>query len=457
MEELARRLPPHNLEAEEAVLGGLLLDNDLVEEVVELVGPEDFYRSAHRKIMRAILELNAQGEPVDLVTLSDALRRRGELQEVGGAAYLAELAERVPSAANVAHYARIVRECSILRGLIHTATEIAAGGYDPGLDVDQFLDQAEQRIFAISERKVRPSFFRLRELMVQSMKTIEQLYERKEAITGVPTGFLDLDRMTAGLQPGDLVVVAGRPSMGKTAFALDVARHAAAEAQVGVAFFSLEMSKEQLVLRLLCSEARMDHSQVRSGRFPASEFPRLALAAGKLAELPIFIDDTPAMNVLELRAKARRLKRTPEARLGLVVVDYLQLMKASPLEGRKEQNREQEIASISRSLKALAKELDVPVLALSQLNRQVEQRSDKRPAVADLRESGAIEQDADVILLLYRPCVYDRNADVHAAEVIVGKQRNGPTGTVPLVFFPEFTRFESAVEEELAYAEAEDV
>ena len=288
--------------------------------------------------------------------------------------------------------------------------------------------------------------------MVESVKTIEQLYERKEAVTGVPTGFADLDRKTAGLQPGDLVVVAGRPSMGKTAFALNVAQYAAMHAGVGVAFFSLEMSKEQLVLRLLCAEARVDQAKVRAGIAEERDFPRLALAASHLAEAPIYIDDTPALGILELRAKARRLKREREAKLGLVVVDYLQLMRSTTGE-----NREQEIAAISRSLKALAKELGVPVMALSQLNRQVEQRADKRPVMADLRESGAIEQDADVIAFLYRPIVYDRNAEPNAAEVIIGKQRNGPTGALQLAFFPESTRFEDRAEDDVVFGDAEEL
>src|SRR5262249_29623834 len=293
-------------------------------------------------------------------------------------------------------------------------------------DVDQFLDEAEHKIFEISERKVRPQFHRIRDIMVDSMKAIEQLYERKELVTGVATGFIDLDRMTAGLQPSDLIVVAGRPSMGKTAFALNLAQYAALGPKVGVAIFSLEMSKEQLVLRMLCSEARVDQSKVRAGFAAERDFPKLAMAASRLADAAIYIDDTPALSVLELRAKARRLKRDREAKLGLVIVDYLQLMRGHD----KADNREQEISGRSRSLKALAKELNVPVVALSKLNRQVETRADKRPVMADLRESGAIEQDADVIAFLYRPIVYDKNAEEREAEVIISKQRNGPTGTV---------------------------
>ena len=434
-----RKIPPHSLEAEESVLGGILIDNNALDRAVEFIVADDFYREAHRKIFRAMQELNQRGEPVDLVTLTDALRARGELQDIGGAAYLGELVEKVPTAAHVAFYARIVRHKAVVRSLIQATTEIAALGFESSADVDQLLDEAEHKIFEISERKVRPSFFRIRDIMVDSMKAIEQLYERKELVTGVPTGFVDLDRMTAGLQPADLIVIAGRPSMGKTAFALNIAQYTALTAKVGVAVFSLEMAKEQLVLRLLCSEARVDQSKVRAGFAAERDFPKLAMAASRLAEAPIYIDDTPALSVLELRAKARRLKRERESKLGLIVVDYLQLMRGH--DGV--DSREQEISGISRSLKALAKELSVPVIALSQLNRQVENRAEKRPIMADLRESGAIEQDADVIAFLYRPIVYDKNAEERAAEVIIAKQRNGPQGNVKLAFRKEFTTFEN--------------
>jgi replicative DNA helicase len=453
IEDNLRKLPPQSIEAEESVLGGVLLDNTAIDKAIEILAPDDFYREAHRKIVRAMMELNQRGEPVDLVTLTEALKVRGQLQDVGGAAYLAELADKVPTAANVTYYAGIVRQKAVLRTLINTATEIATRGYESGADVDQFLDEAEHKIFEISERKVRPTFFRIRDIMVESMKAIEQLYERKEMVTGVPTGFVDIDRLTAGLQPSDLIVVAGRPSMGKTAFALNIAQYAALTTKLGVAVFSLEMSKEQLVLRMLCSEARVDQSKVRAGFAAERDFPKLALAASRLAEAPIYIDDTPALSVLELRAKARRLKREREAKLGLVIVDYLQLMRGHD----SADNREQEISSISRSLKALAKELDVPVVALSQLNRQVETRAEKRPVMADLRESGAIEQDADVIAFLYRPIVYDKNAEERSAEVIVAKQRNGPIGTVPLTFMSEYTRFENRAEEDVTFGEVDEV
>jgi len=453
LEDTLRKLPPHSLEAEESVLGGVLIDNSALDRALELLTPDDFYREAHRKIMRAMVELNQRTEPVDLITLTEALKARGELTDVGGSTYLAELADKVPTAANVTYHARLVHQKSVLRSLIQTATEIVSAGYESNADVDQFLDDAEHKIFAISERKTRPTFFRIRDIMVDSMKAIEQMYERKELVTGIPTGFADLDRMTAGLQPSDLVIIAGRPSMGKTAFALNVAQYVALNAKTGVAVFSLEMSKEQLALRLLCGEARVDMSKVRSGFAQDRDFPKLVTAAGRLSDAPIYIDDTPALSVLELRAKARRLKREREAKLGLILVDYLQLMRGHATAD----NREQEISSISRSLKALAKELSVPVVALSQLNRQVETRAEKRPIMADLRESGAIEQDADVIAFLYRPIVYDKNAEERAAEVIIAKQRNGPIGTVNLTFMPEYTRFENRTEEEVSFGELDDL
>jgi replicative DNA helicase len=440
IEESLRRIPPQSLEAEESVLGGILIDNAALDRVVELLAPDDFYRGAHRRLYRAMLDLAERSEPVDLITLTEVLKARGELTDVGGPAYLAELAERVPTAANVAHYARIVRDRSTLRGLISAATEIATRGYEGADNVSELLDRAEQTIFAISERQVRVVFSRLADILVGSLKTIERLYEQKQAVTGVPTGFADLDRLTSGLQASDLIIVAGRPSMGKTAFCLNIAEHAALRGDVGVAIFSLEMAKEQLALRMLCSEARVDLSRVRTGHLTDREFPQLAMAAGRLADAPIYIDDTPALSVLELRAKARRLKRDPGTRLGLVVVDYVQLMRSS--EGR--DNREQEISEISRSLKALAKELQVPVLALSQLNRQVESRNPPIPRLADLRESGAIEQDADVIVFLYREEYYVEDSDRKGtADIIVAKQRNGPIGTVELTFLKEYTRFEN--------------
>ena len=440
VDDVLRRIPPQSLEAEESVLGGVLLDNTALDRVLELVRPDDFYREAHRRIFRAMLALAERNEPADLVTLAETLRQRGELQDVGGAAYLAELAERVPTAANVSHYARIVREKAILRSLITTATEIATTGYEDSRDVKDLLDRAEQSIFAISEREVKPAFVRMDALMTDTFKIVERLHQQKQAVTGVTTGFADLDRLTAGLQPSDLVIIAARPSMGKTAFVLNIAANAALRGGTGVAVFSLEMSKEQLALRMLCAESRVDLSRVRTGHLAPGELGDLAKSAHVLVTTPIYIDDTPAITVLELRAKTRRLWRDPQSKLGLVIVDYLQLMRSA--EGK--DSREQEISEISRSLKALAKELQVPVVALSQLNRQVESRSPAVPRLSDLRESGAIEQDADVIMFIYRDDVYNENSDrAGLADIIVAKQRNGPIGKIELAFLREYTRFES--------------
>lgn len=449
LDDNLRKVPPQNLEAESSVLGGILLENEAVNQVLELLRPEDFYRESHRKVFRAIVELSDRSEPVDLITLSDFLKSRGNLEAVGGTAYLASLADFVPTAANITHYARIVREKSILRSLITTATEIATRGYEEQGNVEEFLDSAEKVIFDISEKKIKASFVAVGDMIKDTLKTVEKLYERKEMVTGVPTGYDDLDKLTAGLQPAELIIVAGRPGMGKTAFALNIAANAAFGG-VGVAVFSLEMAKEQLVLRMLCTEARVNSSKVRSGYLGERDFPQLAKAAGRLHEAPIYIDDTPAISVLELRAKARRLVRDRSKKIGLIVVDYLQLMRGMGTAS----NREQEISEISRSLKALAKELSVPVIALSQLNRRVEDRGDRRPMMSDLRESGAIEQDSDVIIFIYRDEVYNKSDESKkgVAEIIVAKQRNGPIDTVNLTFLNEFTRFENYTErDELEY------
>jgi replicative DNA helicase len=453
LDDNLRKVPPQNLEAESSVLGGILLENDAINIVLELLLPEDFYRESHRKVFRAMIELTDRSEPVDLITLSEYLKSRGELDAVGGSAYLASLADFVPTAANIAYYARIVREKSILRSLIRTATEIATRGYEEQGNVEEFLDTAEKVIFDISEKKIKASFVAVGDMIKDTLKTVEKLYERKEMVTGVPTGYEDLDKLTAGLQPSDLVIVAGRPSMGKTAFSLNIAANAAF-AGVGVAVFSLEMAKEQLVLRMLCSEARVNNSKVRSGYLAERDFPKLANAAGRLHEALIYIDDTPAISVLELRAKARRLVRDRTKKVGLIVIDYLQLMRG--MGGAS--NREQEISEISRSLKALAKELAVPVIAISQLNRRVEDRGDRRPMMSDLRESGAIEQDADVIMFIYRDEVYNQNSEEKGkAEIIVAKQRNGPIDTVELTFLNEFMRFENYTpRDEFDYEEADE-
>jgi replicative DNA helicase len=439
MAEVGGRVPPQSVDAEESVLGAILLDNSAIDRVTGVLQPDDFYRESHRKIYRAMQALADRSEPADLVTLGEVLRGRGELTDVGGAAYLAELAERVPTAANVAYYAKLVRDKAVLRNLITTATSIAERGY-AGQEVKELLDRAEQEIFALSDREVRPAFVRLDGLLNSTFDTIERLFENKQAVTGVTTGFADLDRLTAGLQPSDLVIVAGRPSMGKTALCMNIAENAALKADAGVAIFSLEMSKEQLAMRMLCSQAHVDLKRVRTGHLNDAEFGELAKAAANLSEAKIFIDDTPALTVLELRAKARRLSRDPTANLKLVIVDYLQLMRSS--EGK--DSREQEISEISRSLKALAKELHLPVLALSQLNRQVENRHPPKPRLADLRESGAIEQDADVIAFIYREEVYDEDTPRKGiAEIIVAKQRNGPLGNVDLAVLREYPRFEN--------------
>jgi replicative DNA helicase len=446
-ESSSHRLPPQSLEGEMSVLGGILLENEALNKALEILRPEDFYRQSHRKIFSTLIDLSEKGEPADLVTLTAALQKQGEIDAVGGSSYLATLVDYVPTAANIVYYCRLVKEKSISRHLISVATEIATKGYAGG-DVEQALDWAEKSIFEITGMKSRPSYFSTREIMKDTFKTIEKLYDRKELVTGVPTGYKDLDEMTAGLQGGDLLIVAGRPSMGKTAFCVNIVENAAvhAEKPVPTIIFSLEMSKEQLVQRMLCSVSRVDASRLRTGHLGESDWPKLTNGAGLLSEAPIYIDDTPAISVLELRAKARRLKA--DKNLGLVVVDYIQLMT-----GRNAESRQQEISEISRSLKALAKELDVPVVALSQLNRSLENRTDKRPIMADLRESGAIEQDADVIMFVYRESVYcdackkrDNSCDKghdKDAEIVIGKQRNGPIGTVHLTFQGQFTRFEN--------------
>jgi replicative DNA helicase len=440
MDTSLHKLPPQNLEAEQSVLGGILLDNQSLNNVLEILGVEDFYSEAHRKIFAAIVELYDKNEPIDIITLSNILKSKNQIDQAGGISYLSSLADNVPSAANIAHYAKIVKEKSILRRLIGTATEILNKSYNAGSDIDSVLDEAEHAIFEISENKIRPAFSPFKDLIKDSVKTIEMLYERKELVTGVPTGFEKIDDKTSGFQKSDLIIIAGRPSMGKTAFALNIAQYAALEAGIPVAVFSLEMSKEQLALRMLSSESRVDSQRIRRGFLGEADWPKLINAAGKLSEAPIYIDDTPAITVLEMKAKARRLKS--EVDLGLIILDYLQLMRS----GGYKESREQEISEISRSLKTLAKELRVPVIALSQLNRQVENRSDKRPQMADLRDSGAIEQDADLIAFIYRDEVYNKseeNIEKGFAEIIIGKQRNGPTGMVKLLFQEQFTRFEN--------------
>ena len=452
--DILARVPPQNLEAEQSVLGAILLSNDAIDRIVDIITSADFYRVAHGQIFSAMIELRDRAEPVDAITLTEALVRSGKLESVGGPAYIAELAAVVPTASNIEHYARIVREKALLRSLASATTEIASGSYDAPANVEEYLDQAEHRIFQIVDQRIRQSFHTVHDAMIKSIDQVERLFHTRELITGVPSGFLDLDRLTAGLQPSELIVIAARPGVGKTALALNIAANAALEPDrpVGVAFFSLEMSKEQLALRLLCSQARIDSSRTRTGVISQEELQRLISAADPLSQTKIFIDDSSDTSVLTLKAKCRRLARDKDVNLGLIIVDYLQLMKPVKANDR----RDVEIAEMSRSLKALAKELKVPVIALSQLNRQVESRTDRRPMLADLRESGAIEQDADVIMFIYRDEVYKGKESKEAgiAEIIVAKQRNGPTDTVKLTYIGSYTRFENYTPETSAFEEA---
>ncbi|MCL6556131.1 MAG: replicative DNA helicase [Burkholderiales bacterium] len=440
----AIKLPPHSVEAEQAVLGGLLLDNSAWERIGDLLREEDFYRYDHRLIYRHVVGLLEANKPADVVTVAEALENAGELATVGGLAYLATLAQNTPSAANIRRYAEIVRDRAIMRSLVEVGTAIADSAYNPGgRSASELLDEAEAKVFHIAEmgNRGKQGFSEIQPLLTQVVERIDLLFQRDSAseVTGIPTGYTDLDRMTSGLQPGDLIIIAGRPSMGKTAFSLNIAEHVALETRLPVAVFSMEMAGTQLVMRMIGSVGRLDQHRVRTGRLMDEDWQRLTYAVGKLNDAPIYIDETAALSALELRARARRLHRQC-GRLGLIVIDYLQLMSGS----NQGENRATEISEISRSLKALAKELDVPVIALSQLNRSLESRPNKRPVMSDLRESGAIEQDADLILFIYRDEVYNpETPDKGIAEIIIGKQRNGPIGTVKLTFLGEYTRFEN--------------
>ncbi len=440
----AIKLPPHSIEAEQAVLGGLLLENTAWDRVADVITGDDFYRDDHRRIFTHIAHLIDDSKPADIVTVSEALERSNELDAAGGLAYLGSIAQGTPSAANVRRYAEIVREKAITRKLAQVGTEIADSSYNPsGRDARNLLDEAEAKIFQIAEAGARSStgFVHIQPLLTQVVQKIDDLYNRENPsdVTGMPTGFVDLDHMTAGLQAGDLIIVAGRPSMGKTAFALNIAEHVGLHMKLPVALFSMEMGGTQIAMRVLGAAGRFDQHKLRTGRLETADWQRLTDVLAKLSDAPIYVDESGGLNALELRARARRLHRQYQG-LGLIVVDYLQLM-SSTSQG---ENRATEISEISRSLKSLAKELKVPVIALSQLNRALEQRPNKRPVMSDLRESGAIEQDADVILFIYRDEVYNEDSpDRGIAEIIIGKQRNGPIGTVKLTFRGQYTRFEN--------------
>ncbi|MBM3752005.1 MAG: replicative DNA helicase [Acidimicrobiia bacterium] len=440
---MAERTLPHNLEAEKSVLGAILINNQAFNQAAEVIDSQDFFRDAHRRIFEKMVGLTDRNQPVDFVTLTDELTRSGELEEVGGPAYVSALTDGVPRSANVEYYARIVKEKSTLRRLIQASNEVLVRAYDAEEDADDLLDEAERTIFSIAEGRMRSGFVKLSELVDGGYAMLEQLQASRGLVTGVPSGFVELDKMTSGFQKSDLVIVAARPAMGKTSFVMNIALNAALEAGKSVGVFSLEMSKEQLFLRMLTSEARVDAHRFRGGFLGEQDYERLNGAFARLHDAKVFIDDTASAGILEMRAKSRRLKL--EHGLDMLVIDYLQLMQGR---GRFD-NRQQELASISRSLKILAKELEIPILALSQLSRATETRSDHRPQLSDLRESGALEQDADVVMFIYREEVYaaseeERRPEVEGmAEIIIGKQRNGPIGSVPLAFLKQYTRFEN--------------
>ena len=430
------RIPPQNIEAEQAVLGAILLDKDALITVVDILAPDDFYRSNHQLIYKTMIELSEIGEPIDLITITANLQNKKILNEAGGVGYLTDLANAVPTAANVEYYAKIVEEKSILRRLIRAATEIASTGYAGSENVQEVISDAEKRILELSQKKHHDHFIPIKDVLIETLDRIEFLHSNKGEITGVPSGFTDLDKMTSGFQKSDLIILAARPSVGKTAFALNVAQNVAARAKKTVAIFSLEMAASQLVQRMISSEGNIDGYKLRTGQMDENDWKKLTMAMTTLSEAPIYIDDTPGITVYDIRAKARKLKA--EAGLGLILIDYLQL-----IHGRgKSDNRQQEISEISRMLKGIARELDVPVIALSQLSRAVEQRQDKRPMLSDIRESGSIEQDADIVAFLYRDDYYDQESEKKdIIEIIIGKQRNGAVGKVELVFVKNYNKF----------------
>ncbi len=437
-ESSLEKIPPQNLDAEMAVLGSMLLDSDATSVASELLDRDCFYKNSHGKIFESILNLYNVNKPVDLITLTNELKRTGLLDEIGGVSFLTALANSVPTAANINHYVHIVKEKSILRSLITNATRIVSLCYESEGNINEVVDSAEKFIFEVSDRRTHGTYMHLKEIVKEGIETIDRLYQKKAHVTGIPTGFIDFDSKTSGLQPSDLIVIAGRPSMGKSALAIGMAEYAGVVEKIPLAIFSLEMSKEQLVQRMLCSHAKVDAHKVRTGYLATSDWPRLTAAAGKLSESPIYIDDSPAISVMELRAKARRLKAHHD--IQMIILDYMQLMRGS----LGIENRQQEISEISRSLKALARELNIPIVAISQLSRAVESRQDHRPQLSDLRESGAIEQDADVVVLILREEYYNSTPDNQGmAEVIIAKQRNGPVGSLNLAFIKEYTRFEN--------------
>lgn len=433
----ADRIPPQNIEAEQAVLGAIFLEPEALITASEILLPEDFYRATHQRIYRVMLDLNVKGEPVDLITVTSELQDKNQLDEVGGLSFLTELADSSPTAANIEYYSKIVEEKSLLRRLIRTATDITANSYAREEEVEAILNEAEKSILEVANRKNTSAFTAIKDVLVHAYDNIEALHNRKGDITGIPTGFNDLDRMTAGFQRNDLIIVAARPSVGKTAFALNIAQNVATKTDENVAIFSLEMGAEQLVMRMLCAEGNLDAQRLRTGSLLPEDWQKLTMAMGSLSAAGIYIDDTPGIRINDIRAKCRRLKQ--EKGLGMILIDYLQLIMGS---GKSGENRQQEVSEISRSLKALARELEVPVIALSQLSRGVESRQDKRPMMSDIRESGSIEQDADIVAFLYRDDYYDKESEAkNIIEIIIAKQRNGPTGTVELAFVKEYNKF----------------
>lgn len=437
MNELQDRIPPQNIEAEQAVLGAIFLEPSAFITASEILTADDFYRNAHQKIFQVFAKLNDAGKAVDLVTVAEELSATRQLEDAGGLSYLSELAASVPTAANIAYYAGIVAEKALLRRLIRTATHIAQESYTREDDVDELLDEAERSIMEVAQRKNAGDFKHIKDVLVSTYDNIEMLHNRKGDVTGIPTGFYELDRMTAGFQRNDLIIVAARPSVGKTAFALNIAQNVGTKTGENVAIFSLEMGAEQLVMRMLCAEGNIDAQRLRTGALTDEDWRKLTMAMGSLSNSGIYIDDTPGVRVTEIRSKCRRLKQ--EHGLGMVVIDYLQLIQGS---AHSRENRQQEVSEISRSLKALARELEVPVIALSQLSRSVEQRQDKRPMMSDIRESGSIEQDADIVAFLYREDYYEQDTEnKNIIEIIIAKQRNGPVGTVQLAFVKEYNKF----------------